>query len=232
MTTTPTFRVADGMLVENARMENPFVNNDLFCNDIISWRRACEEWENHETSLRSIPIAPGCVFESDDRLVEGLDFNIDLDYSQGTGSQKYAWPIEGNDDDGWLDGKTLSFDETVLFSHAYNFDGLELLCKELKTKTGRVIIWPDYIRKDSLWNCYFEIDGGLKTGIISEAEAKAYAIKHTTPPARAFSLAEATVEIIRLKYALHQIGVACDNQNPTHETIWRIANEALSQTTI
>ena len=42
-------------------------------------------------------------------------------------------------------------------------------------------------------------------------------------------LSEYYAEIQRLREALIRIVNVCDNQNPTHESIWRIANELLTK---
>lgn len=82
MTPTPTFRVADGMLVENARMDSPVYEDYLEGARPDDTRMTNQryniaklQYNAHLASLRSSPIAPGCVLEGES-LREGVDFMV------------------------------------------------------------------------------------------------------------------------------------------------------------
>jgi hypothetical protein len=76
MNTTVTFRVADGMLVENAREQRPDADKyEDNTSGLKKYRKDIEKYTQHLASLRSIPIAPGATFEGD-ALKEDIDFWI------------------------------------------------------------------------------------------------------------------------------------------------------------
>jgi len=73
----------------------------------------------------------------------------------------------------WRDGKTISFDQTMLFGHGYDFQGLELLVEEADTALGKFVIWPDRLGSGKLWALYGGSDGLFQQGFRTCDDAKA-----------------------------------------------------------
>lgn len=68
------------------------------------------------------------------------------------------------------DERTVRFDTTVLFSHGYDFFGLETFFSETVGLEANFIIWPDHSVSDT-WNLYGGSQGWFQSGIGSRKEA-------------------------------------------------------------
>ena len=72
------------------------------------------------------------------------------------------------------DGRRLSMDDTLHFSHGYDWDGYEILRQESYGPGCGYIIWPERIAGES-WSLYGTADGLYVSGLKGEEAAKAAA---------------------------------------------------------
>lgn len=72
------------------------------------------------------------------------------------------------------DGRRLHMDDTMMFSHGYDWDGYECCRQEGYGNGSGYIIWPDSIGSN-LWNVYGTFDGLYIQSVKGEEAAKAAA---------------------------------------------------------
>jgi hypothetical protein len=104
--------------------------------------------------------------------------------------------------------------KSATWDEIYSFDMETLICSMdmSKQKTIRMTEEGENILED--------------TDEIDEAIANAKLI--ASAPTMYAELSKLKEEVLRYRKALEEIGKACDNENPTHEIIWRISYEALN----
>ena len=122
-------------------------------------KAALENLKNHQQQLD----ADGCMVGVSRQALD----EILADYEALTAQPV---PQAAGVDLVWEDGK-FPMDTTMLFSHAYNFDGLDCCSQRTVTPIGRFMIWPDRITSGD-WNVYGEKDGYFVSGLKDEAAAK------------------------------------------------------------